>query len=205
MDKFIIGITGVGRSGKNSLSHIFLNKFQSKGIKVEEFSLAEPLKVQLREYLFKKYKIDVFHCTTEEKSIIRPEIVAHARQQRIASKGKYLTELLEPRIEKSAAEIILINDIRFCEFLYVDEVYWLKDKQGLLVHVARYTQYDGIREYIQPANPDEAHNDPLMWAHSDLEIDWQTGPIEELSEHPQVQETFDLLYKEYLDRKELQP
>lgn len=139
--------------------------------------LAYELKNDLKQLIHKKTGIDVFTENTEEKTIIRPLLVAYGDVMRKISEGKYWTQKMEQRIGKSKANVVFITDIRY-DFYVEDECSWLQYKQcGKLVHITRF-KYDTSSKrkkkiYDVPPNEHEAINNPKVKNRADYSFEWE--------------------------------
>ena len=137
----LIGVSGLARSGKDLFTTVAQDILKERGLKTERYALAYELKNDLKQLIHKKTGIDVFTENTEEKTIIRPLLVAYGDVMRKISEGKYWTQKMEQRIGKSKADVVFITDIRY-DFYVEDECSWLQYKQcGKLVHITRF-KYD---------------------------------------------------------------
>lgn len=165
VDKVIIGITGLAGSGKDTFYSLL-----SKSIPFERFSLADELKIILRQRLFDKYGYDILSCSREQKNLMRDDLVLFAKQKRIDTNGKYWTELLEPKILASESKFICVTDIRY-NYYFEDEVFWLKNRLGgLLIDISRYDQK--TNEDLAPVNEEESIQYPLTKRVADYFIKW---------------------------------
>lgn len=177
MDKlikpFIIGISGLAGSGKDTLTKYIIESFGE--FQFQHMSLAEELKRSLKDFCEKQFGISPFTIDREKKSLIRPILVETARVKRIVSKGTYYTSLLEPRVNQCFFDnkIPIISDIRYAEY-EEDEVFWIKNNRGIIIHVER----DGVT----PPNQDEAKNDPIIKKMADIKIKWHSMNLENISE-----------------------
>jgi hypothetical protein len=175
----LIGISGVARSGKDTLAMCIKNVLaeQASNLSIEIRSLAKPLKDDIRDEIMEEFGIDVFHCTDEEKKLIRPRMVDYGKDKREASKGTYWTSLMDAEMVKLGAQgvdVIIVPDIRYCVF-EEDEVFWVKKHGGLLIHVAKVLADGSI---LPPPNEDEAENDPKLKALADITIEWPEADFE---------------------------
>lgn len=168
----MIGITGVARSGKDTFYSILSKYFEEKGIKSQRLAFADNLKKELNNLTKEKFKIDLFKCSNEEKEMIRPLMVAYGKCKRSQTEGKYWTSLLDEKIkELNKLEILpIITDVRYIEYKE-DEYAWLKNYNGLLIHISRKLD-DGT--LVQPANIEEKSNDNKLKAVADFCICWET-------------------------------
>lgn len=168
----IIGITGVARSGKDTF-YLILKKFlKEKNINSERIALADELKNELGDFVEKKFKINLNKCDGKDKELIRPLMVAYGKCRRIQSEGKYWTSLVDQKIKDLRKNNItpIITDIRYIEYKD-DEYAWLKNYNGILIHISRKLE-DGT--IIQPANIEEKSNDNKLKTVSDFSICWDT-------------------------------
>jgi len=168
----MIGITGVARSGKDTFYSIISKYFEEKGLKCQRLAFADNLKKELNTLTKEKFKIDLFKCSNEEKEMIRPLMVAYGKCKRSQTEGKYWTSLLDEKIkELNKSEIIpIITDVRYIEYKE-DEYAWLKNYNGLLIHISRKLD-DGT--FVPPANIEEKLNDNKLKAVADVCISWET-------------------------------
>jgi len=181
-NKFVVGIGGLARAGKDTCSHFLIKALARRGLAAERMALADALKVEIRPALIAKYGIDVLCCTPDQKEKIRPELVALGAERRLQSKGTFWTDILDREIEKSASRVIIVPDIRYNLYPH-DEVQWVKKRRGgLLLHVKRFLEKDGAREYLTPPNEDERSNDPKVRSEADIKFEWPTLPWNTLDE-----------------------
>lgn len=165
-----IGLGGVAGCGKNTAARIFGKLFQRLSLPYREFSIADNLKKELRSVSNDLYGIDSFNCSREEKDLIRPLLVAHGEIKRKLSNGRYWVNKVNSELDPE--KINIITDVRFNEYAE-DEVYWIKNEiNGVLVHISQFEERDGKRFFLQPANPTEAKNDPLVKRESDFILNW---------------------------------
>jgi hypothetical protein len=163
--KTIIGITGLAGSGKDTFYSLL-----SKNIPFVRFSLADELKIMIRQQLFDKYGYDILSCSREQKNLMRDDLVSFAKQKRLATSGKYWTGLLEPKILSSESKFICVTDIRYNYYLE-DEVFWIKNKLGgLLIDVSKYNPR--TNEDLLPINEEESVQYPLTKMAADYFIKW---------------------------------
>ena len=88
----LIGVSGLARSGKDLFTTVSQDILKERGLKTERYALAYELKNDLKQLIHKKTGIDVFTENTEEKTIIRPLLVAYGDVMRKISEGKYWTQ-----------------------------------------------------------------------------------------------------------------
>jgi hypothetical protein len=168
----MIGLTGVARSGKDTFYSILKKYLEEKNIKSERLAFADDLKHELNDFTKEKFSIDLFKCNPVEKELVRPLMVAYGKCRRAQTEGKYWTSLLDPKIEKLLEKDIapIITDVRYIEYKE-DEYSWLKNHNGLLIHISRKLDDGSI---IPPANVEEKANDNKLKAVADISISWET-------------------------------
>jgi hypothetical protein len=167
-----IALSGVAGCGKNTISEIIIKFLTRLGLDSKELSIARNLKKELSVPSQKLYGIDSFDCTREEKDLIRPFLVAHGQIRRNMSQGRHWIDQLNKELEPKKVNII--TDVRFNEF-EKDEVFWVKNEiNAVLIHISRFIEKDGMREFVSPANPAESENDPKVKAEADFILNWAT-------------------------------
>lgn len=167
----VIGLAGVAGSGKDTFFELL-----SKEVNCQRYSLADGLKDEVNEWTKQSYGIDALTCSRLEKEIIRPFLVFHAGIRRTQSEGRYWIEKLSEKLdtrETNSQIIQVITDIRYDEYAK-DEVHWLKEELGgKLVHISMYRRGEkGEIIEKEPANFDEAKNDPVLRDSADHFIEW---------------------------------
>lgn len=168
----MIGLTGVARSGKDTFYSILKKYLEEKNIKSERLAFADDLKHELNDFTKEKFKIDLFKCSSTEKELARPLMVAYGKCRRAQTEGKYWTSLLEPKIKNLIEKDVvpIITDVRYIEYKE-DEYSWLKNHNGLLIHISRKLDDGSV---IPPANVEEKANDNKLKAVADTAISWET-------------------------------
>ena len=175
----IIGITGAGQAGKDTFYQILRNLLFPT-YHVKRYALADELKKDINPFLMGKCGVNIFDCTAEQKTLVRPLLVEYGRVKRIQSNGTYWTSIVEKQISKDKSDIICITDIRYAEYKDVDELDWLKKMGGVLVHISRYVvdTKTNIKWFIPVPNAEEARNDPILEKNADYRIQWPTADNE---------------------------
>lgn len=159
----IIGISGVARSGKDSLANNLVMIFETLGIKAKRYAFADELKREVQSFLMQKTGLDSFTQDDEQKKMVRPFLVAYGTNIRRALNRNCWIDTLKEFISKD--EIAIISDVR-----YENEADWIQEN-GFLIHLARVAKSG---EFIQPANIEEAENDPILQKKANLSYVWQT-------------------------------
>lgn len=168
----VIGISGVARSGKDTLFKCLEKILSDRGINAQRFALADELKLHLNEFTTKYLGISAFTKDIAEKNIIRGLMVEYGKTQRTRTKGQFWTNLINKKIEDSLFNkyIPIITDIRYDEY-EKDECFWLKDFwRGKLINVTRFEK--GVE--ITAPNNDELINIPKIKEKADYKFVWST-------------------------------
>jgi len=199
----IIGISGYARSGKDLFTSVAQKILKEHKIKSEKFALAYELKNDLKYLIKNKVGIDVFTDNTQEKSIIRPLLVAYGDVMRKTGEGRYWTGKLEQRIANSKADVVFITDIRY-DVYPEDECTWLRNKQcGKLIHITkfkqgpvpqskRFSKNKIVKIYDAAPNDHELFNNPKVKAKADYAFEWEDCSDKlngfSLEDHPYIRE-----------------
>ncbi len=160
----IIGISGVARSGKDTLANGFVKILKEIGVKSKRLALADELKSECRSFIKKTLNIDVLNMTDDEKKIVRPFLVFWGTHMRRKADENCWIKALENR--RKPDTLTIVSDIR-----YQNEADWIKENGGFLIHIARL---DENGELIQPPNEEERENDPLLTEKSNVSFVWNT-------------------------------
>lgn len=167
-DKFIIGIGGVARSGKDTLARVFAKILQQRGYNVVIDSFAKPLRDDSDDFLYENFGISAFTTDNKEKEIIRPFLVGFAECHRKQTKGGFFWRKMAERIEPLASgTIILIPDLRFAEY-QEDEIDFV-NRNGWSFHLSLFNERGGK---TGPANRTEAVNDTLLKKKCIEKLEW---------------------------------
>jgi hypothetical protein len=173
--KAVIGISGYARSGKDTLASIIRDSLRSSGIRTKVFSFAHSLKSDIDDFCKSKIGISSFTEVTEEKSKIRPILIAYGQVQRNMSNGLYWINKLKPEIDSFFADsgsVAIISDLRFKEF-EVDEIDLIKYyRNNMIITVSRIME-NGIMNTA--AHESEAENLPRISRIADYELVWNTN------------------------------
>lgn len=160
----IVGISGVARSGKDTLANGFVKILKEIGVKSERLALADELKSECRSFIKKTLNIDVLNMTDDEKKIVRPFLVFWGTHMRRKADENCWIKSLEKR--RKPDTLTIVSDIR-----YQNEADWIKESGGFLIHIARLNENG---ELIQPPNEEERENDPLLIEKSNISFVWNT-------------------------------
>lgn len=174
----MIGISGVAKSGKDTLYFLLKRKFKEKYNKdTRRYALADSLKQDLRFFIINSFNIDLENLTPQEKELVRPIMVTYGKAKRSLTSGRHWISILEKEIESDNSVIPIITDIRYCEYKD-DECSWiLNEKNGFLIHVSRLLA-DG--RLNPPANEEESLNDKILINKASFKLNWFTEPNNEI-------------------------
>lgn len=169
----IIGLSGYARSGKDTFCTMMLQSLRNRGFVAERMALADYLKMSMRDGIINMFGIDLLNCTNEEKTLLRPMMVAYGGIRRSQTEGTFFTDYLTNKINQSVSDYVIITDIRYDEYCK-DEASWLKSfKKSKLIAIERYDIKElGRKDYIGPANIDEKNNYWKIKAKADFLFEW---------------------------------
>jgi hypothetical protein len=167
----MIGLTGVARSGKDTLYSLLERKFKEKSINTKRFALADNLKKDLNNFIIEKFNINLYSISASDKELLRPILVAYGKSKRQQTSGRYWIELLNKEIIIQN-ELPIVTDVRYDEY-EKDEYSWLKkEKKGILIHISRICN----GKLIEPANDEEYRNNLRLIDKADYKFMWCTEP-----------------------------
>jgi hypothetical protein len=157
----MIGISGLARSGKDTLANNFAEIISEDwGLNVKIFSFADEIKRQADNFLKNNYKISAFSENTKEKEIIRDFLVCHGETMKKIYGNTIWADIIIKEIKGANEKFFpIITDVRF-DF----EAKRVKEVNGQVVHIEKIGN--------KPPNNIEAKNDPLVKKESDLNHCW---------------------------------
>lgn len=160
----LIGISGVARSGKDTLGRFLVEKLPGRTLCL---ALAKKLKDETAPIIHSNFGLDVWSSDTEQKKIFRDFLVAWGLMRRKQTQGQYFINHAKLAMEKLADfyDHFVITDVRYAEYEN-DEMDWIK-QNGVLVHIRR-TYKDGLTQ--PPANKHEEENDLKLMTNADFTI-----------------------------------
>jgi len=186
---FVVGISGVARSGKNLLCDLLRDSLREKGLSSKQFALAAELKNDCEEFLKMKCGLNVWTDVTQDKSTFRDFLVWYGSLKRQQSNGRYWIEKLNSRLGSYSGDVAFVTDVRY-DVYNKDEFYWVTEEmQGITIHLKRIIN----NIYVQPANDHEKFNDRKIQRKSDINIVWRTfnDPYSEKSVMKIIDDTTD--------------
>lgn len=172
----IIATSGVARSGKDTISDCLAEEIRNSfpNLAVKRESLASFLKHEMEGFLMEKFGKNIHTLDGPEKEKFRPLLVAYGYAKRLDTKGCYFTDLLQKKMNAENADIYIISDLRYAEN-EADELFWLKNQKGKLIHIKRFEMVNGKKKFIKAPNEDEKRNDPLLEKGADFKIEWESA------------------------------
>ena len=177
----MIGITGLARSGKDTLANN-LAVIIERDLKCEVrfYSFASAIKGQLEDFLNKYYDISPFTEDTEKKTITRPIMVAHGEQmKKYFGEDVWLKEVVNQIEQDETSEkniFPIVTDVRF-DF----EAEKIQEKGGSIIHISRMGN--------SPPNEIEAKNDPLVQKianHSHTWPSYDPDNMDQCADHAEI-------------------
>ena len=185
----VIAISGVARSGKDTFCNYALEFLAQKKITAQRKSFADAIKRDVGPLCLQKIGINPYTTNTEEKSIIRPLLVAYGTDIMRKLDEDWWIERLDEDLEVCRELNItpIITDVR-----YPNEITWLKEKlNGVLVHVTKYG--------TKPPNKEEKINNPILKDSADYKIRWHAhGDDEIIKCRKPVRAIMRKIHKDYL-------
>jgi len=210
----VIGVGGFARAGKDTFVKVARKILTENGYSSEKLAFADALKIEIGPFIKEFYGIDVWTDNTEEKTVIRPLLVAHGCQKRFQTNGKYWVDKVDEQIQHISSirdvskHVIFISDCRF-----PNEVNWTHEKWGgWFVHIKRYSMVqfydkygdddgDPIRIFDKAPNDEEAKNDPICQQNADYHLELETVIERELRVNGNKITTDDLMDNTYLNEE----
>jgi molybdopterin-guanine dinucleotide biosynthesis protein len=156
----IIGISGLARSGKDTLFKFLSEKLKINNISSKRLAFADELKEECDDFLKKNIDISAFTEKNEEKEIIRPFLVCYGTKVRRRLNKNCWIDRLSSKLEATNQDYVFITDVR-----YENEIEWVKSQGGKTIHIERHGN-------IAP-NKEELRNDPILKNSSQYRVKWK--------------------------------
>ena len=180
---FLVGVSGVARSGKNLFCDMVIDELAKQGYIGKQFALADALKRDCEGFLRDKCDLDVYSDDTQLKSLFREYLVWYGDLRRKQTNGRHWIETMDNTIAETECDVAIVSDVRYAHYQN-DELGWvLFEHEGLLVHLRRYEksssaviEADGTVkfDYVKPPNEHERINDPKLRDGAHFQLDWPT-------------------------------
>ena len=122
----------MARSGKDTFGLYLKKLLNSRGEAAELISFAQALKEDIDPFLKEKVGISAFTQDTEEKTIVRPLLVAYGMTMRMIDENYWVKKIAKSLIENTSKDIAsIITDVRF-----LNEVRFIKTHaKSCVVHI----------------------------------------------------------------------
>lgn len=157
----IVGITGLARSGKDTLFKFLSDKLKENNISSKRLAFADELKEECDDFLKKNIGISAFTEKNSEKEIIRPFLVCYGTKvRRRLNKNCWIDRLSRKLKDSPSNNYVFITDVR-----YENEIEWVKSQGGKTIHIERHGN-------IAP-NEEELKNDPILKNMSQYRVKWK--------------------------------
>ena len=185
----MIGITGIARSGKDTLGLSLLkmiNKSSTKKAKI--YSIANIIKKDLNNLIKKQFGFSAFTEDTGEKNLIRPILVEYGEAMKVKyGKNIWIDKLIQNINFKKY--IPIITDVRFDH-----EIKKLtKEHNAFIIHICRVG--------AEVPNELEKINDPKAKELSHIQYMWPTFGKNKLhlaNDHTSI--LWQMVYPEYKEK-----
>ena len=189
----VIAVSGFAKVGKDTFVGIAIDILKANGYRPFRVAFADKLKNEVQHMLTTNgFHLDISKLSAEEKEKVRPLFVFWGCQRRYESpEGLYWVDAVDAQLsdicvsylangESHENVVALVSDVRF-----PNEAKWVHEKwDGSIVHIKRWkTEWrkcgqDGSDEcatkvYDAAPNEEEAKQDPLVEAVSDVHLEWE--------------------------------
>jgi len=135
-----IGLVGYAGVGKDTVGNILCDNFNQS---YSRFAFADELKSELEDFIWDKFKINIFSCSREEKEKVRDLLVFWGVKRRSQNPNYWLNKVMS-KINDSDNYYNVVTDVR-----YANEARAIQSCQLGEVWLLQ-------RENIQPACQEEA-------------------------------------------------
>ncbi len=178
----VIGVGGFARCGKDTFVKVARKILTDNGYSSTKLAFADALKAEIGPFIKEYYGLDVWSDNTEEKTLMRPLLVAHGCQKRIQTNGTYWVDKVDEEIERMkvvrdlSKHVIFVSDCRF-----PNEVTWVHQRwHGWFIHLKKYTfeyflkndlTHRQEKVFDVAPNDEEAKNDPICEKNADFRLE----------------------------------
>ena len=180
---FVVGVSGVARSGKNLFCDLIIEELAKQGYSAKQFALANALKRDCEQFLETYCELDVHTDNTHNKSLFREFLVWYGDLRRNQTGGRHWIKKMDEQISRYTGDVALVSDVRYAHYTN-DELGWVVyEHEGLLVHLRRYERSSTAvidetgnvqMNYVQPPNEHERINDPKLREGAHFQLNWPT-------------------------------
>ena len=102
-------------------------------------------------------------------------MVSYGKIWRKKTNGNHwISKIRESLLAEDGPQIRFITDLRFGKFGESDEIHFVKNNNGKIIHIERFENDDwlGNTSILPPANEEEFQNDPLLKMNADFLFNW---------------------------------
>lgn len=157
----VIGISGLARSGKDTLFELLSSKLNKERVSSKRLAFADELKEECDDFLKSNIGISAFTEENSEKEIIRPFLVCYGSKiRRRLNKNCWIERLGDKLSKITGIDYAFITDVR-----YENEVEWVKSLNGKTIHIERVGN-------VAP-NSEEIENDPKLKKACQFKLKWK--------------------------------
>jgi len=138
----IIGIAGAARAGKDSLGRVLCENSDPR-FPLLRGAFADELKREIFDFIWGNFKIDIFTCTNEEKTIIRPLLIGHGEARRAQNPDYWVKKLFENLSETvetwidGRSETVVVQGYCITDVRYLNEARYIQKEGGKIVFLER--------------------------------------------------------------------
>lgn len=186
----IIGLSGHGRSGKDTFCRIAQNFLSKKKVAAARVAFADELKKDLDQLCRHKIGCSAFTEDSTQKALIRPLLVAYGTDVIRKMDENWWIERLEKKLPLYFGQEIIpiVTDVR-----YPNEMEWIQNEHnGVCIHITKKGQ--------GPANAEERKNNSILKKQADYRIMWPAFGDEEAVNRgdPYVRRVMNPIFKKYI-------
>ena len=121
---FLVGVSGVARSGKNLFCDMVIDELSTQGYVGKQFALAAALKKDCQKFLTTMCDLDVYTENTQQKTMFREFLVWYGDLRRKQTNGRHWIETMDKTIAQSECDVALVSDVRYAHYKN-DELGWV--------------------------------------------------------------------------------
>lgn len=163
----LLGISGVAKSGKDSLYKCLCNLYPHLGI--ERIAFADSLKGELSEIVMEHFGIDLFDMTPAKKELIRPLLVWWGCTKREILPDYWIDLAFADFNFYKGSDIVVVTDVRFD-----NERARIQEMGGKVIYLERLWFNTGSLEWeiLKPCNEEEKGYTLPIKEKADFHFTW---------------------------------
>jgi hypothetical protein len=179
----LVGISGVPKAGKDLFAEMMIRRLKNiHYIYANKFSITDLVKEDCKYFIKSKFDKNVYDDGMDAE--FSDFYKWFSNKKREYSNGTYWNKELNKAITQSDAKINIITDIKFGNGENVNELSWLKENNGILVHLKKFINDDGIsvlfnkmpdvkRIYLKAQTIEENDQQAMLESVADYVIEWE--------------------------------